>query len=436
MTTFAPTAPAVAPPDPSKHVNFTLGMVLGVDDFTQEFGYLSARDRWIVRDLIGYGVVSGLRVTIDDPTADNPRVMVAPGVAATPSGRLLCIAPAQCAQLLDWVRANRDDVERNASPPPDAARLYVVACYRECPVDDVPIPGEPCRSEEDLMAPSRMQDSFQLELRLDAPEQLEEDSIRDFVQWLSAVPVVEGATENLDDFLTDLRTAGAEQSPPESPPDYLVGSPPAGLVIPRERAGEFLRAAFEVWTTELRPQWRTSIPGCDCGCGEPANVHGNDADCVLLGEIDVSLVYDLDGEVFLDSVSPPVVDTSRRPTILPVRMLQEWMLRGLEPADGGMLASATVEADGTVVDAENAAVTQLDDRLFHFGVEGFDPARHSVSALPFGAIAEGAHVVELIAADDPDLPALSPPEDGFVIRFQHADGSVPTTRFTVAVSAR
>ena len=50
------------PPDPTKHVNYTLGMILGVDEFTQEFAYLSERDRWAVRDLAGYGTL-----TVDPP---------------------------------------------------------------------------------------------------------------------------------------------------------------------------------------------------------------------------------------------------------------------------------------------------------------------------------------------------------------------------------
>ena len=45
MDTFVPQVAAASAPDPSKHVNFTLGMVLGVDDFTQEFAYLSGRER-------------------------------------------------------------------------------------------------------------------------------------------------------------------------------------------------------------------------------------------------------------------------------------------------------------------------------------------------------------------------------------------------------
>ncbi len=47
MTSFASVAASAgaAALDPTKHVNYTLGMVLGVDDFTQEFAYLSHRDR-------------------------------------------------------------------------------------------------------------------------------------------------------------------------------------------------------------------------------------------------------------------------------------------------------------------------------------------------------------------------------------------------------
>ncbi len=87
MTTFTSVSlPQIAPPDPSKHVDYQMGMVLGVDDFVQEFAYSSGRDKRIVRDLIGYGVVSGLRVTIDVGTATGPQVQVAPGELVTPSG--------------------------------------------------------------------------------------------------------------------------------------------------------------------------------------------------------------------------------------------------------------------------------------------------------------------------------------------------------------
>ena len=59
--------------DPTQHVNYAKGMVLGVDDFRQEFAYLSGRDQWLVRDAIGYGTASGLHVFVESDGADGPR---------------------------------------------------------------------------------------------------------------------------------------------------------------------------------------------------------------------------------------------------------------------------------------------------------------------------------------------------------------------------
>ena len=92
---------STAAPDPAKHVNYNLGMVLGVDDFTQEFAYLSGRDQWIVRDLIGYGTARGLKVIAEDDSVKGPRVVVEPGVAVSPGGQMICVPTAQCAYLRD-----------------------------------------------------------------------------------------------------------------------------------------------------------------------------------------------------------------------------------------------------------------------------------------------------------------------------------------------
>src|SRR5436189_3693569 len=97
MKTFMPrVSPADATPDPSKHVNYTLGMVLGVDDFKQEFAYLSGRDRWLARDLIGYGTVWGLDVRLE-PSAGGVRGHVPPGTAPGPAGPLIRVGSGQCA---------------------------------------------------------------------------------------------------------------------------------------------------------------------------------------------------------------------------------------------------------------------------------------------------------------------------------------------------
>jgi hypothetical protein len=436
MTAFAaPALPAVAPPDPTKHVNYTLGMVLGVADFRQAHSYLAGRDRWILRDLIGYGVAWGLGVSID-----AAQVAVEPGVAVAPSGEMICVSPRQCADLAAWVSANRDEIERRLSPPTSELRLAVVVCYRECPTDDVPIPGEPCRTEEELMAPSRLTDGFLLELRFEPPPEPEEEAIRDFVGWLRQIPFVDGSGGDVGAFLADLRAA-IEGLAAFSPPHELVfGSPPLGLVIPRDRAAEFIRAAFDLWCTELRPRARVIVPGGDRGCGGPT---GEGSDCVLLGEVLLPLVYDATtGELLLDDAKPATVDTRRRTTLLHLRMLEEWVLSGAEAqgaAGAGVVAAASVRADGTVAFARNATVTSLpvaQGALFHLGIAGFDPGRpHVVSGLPFGSTGDAvAHTVEVIPLDDPGLPPL--PGPGVVVRLQRPDGNAPTAGFAVEVVAR
>src|SRR5579863_8199507 len=164
--TNQPPANQLAPPDPTKHVNYTMGMVLGVDDFVQEFSYLSSRNEWMARDLAGYGTVWGLQVSVDT-TAGATRLMVSPGVAVSPSGQMIRVTPAQCASLNDWFASRTADVQKNASGSPSAetVSLYLTLSYRACPTDAIPIPGEPCRTQDETMAASRWQDEFDLELR-------------------------------------------------------------------------------------------------------------------------------------------------------------------------------------------------------------------------------------------------------------------------------
>src|SRR5215467_14596781 len=89
--------------DPTRHVNFAKGMVLGVDDFRQEFAYLAGRDQWLSRDGIGYGTLSGLRVFTESSGAEGSRLHVTAGSALVPSGKLVCVEADQCAVLNKWL---------------------------------------------------------------------------------------------------------------------------------------------------------------------------------------------------------------------------------------------------------------------------------------------------------------------------------------------
>lgn len=347
--------------DPTQHVNFAKGMVLGVDDFRQEFAYLSGRDQWLVRDAIGYGTLSGLRVFFEMDGTDGPRLHVTAGSAFVPSGRQVCVGADQCAVINKWL-AKPENARLVAgmvngpgigSPPLTSATisLYLTLCYRDCLTRKVPVPGEPCRSDDELMADSRVADDFRLELREHPPAQVEEDALRDFVRWLRAnVQVVETSPPAFGDdaaWMEALRPAAqawfdaVSLSPPLSPPasastlgDFLVDLGPVNLTIRPEQLCDFLRVAFRFWVTELRPLWTARR------CHREMT---KDQDCVLLARVEFDVVW-VGGSptgVWAIAGSPIAmrIDETARPVLVHQRLLQEWMLCGCDCAAHGLAAA-------------------------------------------------------------------------------------------------
>lgn len=344
--------------DLTKHVNYTSGMILGVDDFTQEFAYLAGRNRWLARDALGYGTISGLSVQIEKDAEKGFRVLVQPGVAISPRGQLICVPAAQCAYLNQWLAA-ADAKELNkrirhdtgsppvSSPPIDSElTLYVTLCYRDCLMDEVPIPGEPCRNEAELTEASRVKDDFSLELRFEAPKQSEENAVRKFVEQLKQIKITEsGSSTPLDKFIKTVRDEWhASSSPP-------VTSPSEVLQIHTSDFCDYLRAAFRLWVTELRNESSDRETGCALEMTGANKIE----DCVLLAELRVPL----------ESVSPgwKVSDTEeiernekKRPFLLHLRMLQEWMLCGLSRTEVTNLPITSPHFP-----TEHGALTGLDD---------------------------------------------------------------------------
>ena len=104
-----------------------------------------------------------------------------------------------------------------------------------------------------------------------------------------------------------------------SPIDFLYGSPPSTLFIPRSQVCEWLRAAFGLWVTELRPLWQSaaSVRGCTS--------QTDYEDCLLLADVDVPVLrFGVDWSV--DPAREAVINSDRRPFLLHLRMLQEWLL--------------------------------------------------------------------------------------------------------------
>lgn len=322
--------------DLTKHVNFTAGMILGVDDFTQEFAYLAGRDRWLARDLSGYGTISGLSVRIEEDAEKGFRVMIESGVAVSPRGQLICVPAAQCAYLNQWLAAAKPEdlleyIKRGDAPtsPPfsspsfaegDEITLYATLCYRDCLTDKVPIPGEPCRSEDELTAASRIKDDFSLELRFEPPKQSEEKAVRDFVEYLKQIEIIDsGASTPLEDFTQAIRERWLNA--PASPP--VLASPPFDLQIHTDDLREYTRAAFRLWTTDLRNFLSDRKTGCAAEMTGGAEL----ADCVLLAELRVPLTPLASGWKVSDTDAVEINETNR-PFLLHLRMLQEWMLGG------------------------------------------------------------------------------------------------------------
>ena len=364
MTTFAAPGLDVKVPDPCKHVNYTLGMVLGVDDFNQEFAYTHAKLHLLARDALGYGTLTGLRVT-QDGTAKGPRITVTAGAALLPPGQLVCVKTAQCGFVNDWLAAHKAEMPALLGSPVNATLpLYLTLCYRDCPVDPVPIPGEPCRSESELMAPSRLADDFILEFRTRPPDQREEDLLREFVAWMRALTFgTTGPFATVEQFVAALRASVQEgpASPPASPLSsplaapgihFVFGSPLTSLVLDRALAGAYYRAAFRIWTTEIRPKVLASCcePIASCGCGDKGGVPSPDQ-CLLLARIDVPVVNIGGGEWRADDTKTPVLDESRRPILVSLRLLEEWGLgvSGGAAAPGGtaLVAAGIAGAGGT-----------------------------------------------------------------------------------------
>jgi hypothetical protein len=351
---FAPAPDAAL--DPNQRVNFTFGMVLGVDDFRQEHAWLAERDERALRELIGYGAITGLNVTTVI-SGTQVEVRVAPGLALLPDGKLVGIAASQCARLDEWLTGPGKPAATQSGP----ASVYVVLRHVETTGTPVPIPGEPCRDESALLADSRIADSFTLDFSWTPPAQTEDNALRIFTTWLRRVEIRSAPVPEMS--LADFQAAveaqvtaaianaaaafshpplaetprpnpdpgggSGDSSPPGSPPDGSPpGSPPdasppgTGLVIPREHYAAYVNAAFDVWVRRLRT-------GLMAHFGPVPKAEDSAEAGLLLAAIDIGL--DAGNLLFPAApASPAVARWLGRAQLVHLRLLQEWLITSIE----------------------------------------------------------------------------------------------------------
>lgn len=418
-------------PNPMMHVNFVKGMVLGADDYRQEFAYLSNGYQWAIRELIGYGTASGLAVKIEDDGSNGPRIQVSPGAAVPPSGRMICVGAPQCGWINDWLAkpevakelANRLTEGSPPASPPDIGRIdaYLTLCFRDCAVLPVPIPGEPCRSDDELMTPSRIADDYVLSLQFDPPEQSEADAIAQLVAWIDTVELVDQVSppaapaDEEKSWAEALRqlfgTTGEGEPDLASPPlaSSPPSSPPEPLIVAEDRYDDFLKHAFRIWVTEIRPTVMARR------CGTPAD----DADdCLLLARLGIPVLREgneADRGWQVDGGKDDIeVDESRRPLIAPLHLVQTvlGMAVGADeelgsPPQGepgpegpqGVAATVTIGAVSTLPPGTLATVTNVGTNsaaVLDFGIPQGQPgdtttgsaatvAVGTVTALPAGS---------------------------------------------------
>lgn len=330
--------------DPHKRVRHFTGLVMGEEEFRQEQLYFMARDELHQRGLHGYGVVSGLGVSVrTNADTGHPEVVVAAGMAVNPRGESICVPRAQCGDLNEWLEGNRDELL--GSPPallPGSSTLYLVLCARDCDTDSVPVLGDPCRTLEDATAASRTADDFEICLRLEPPQQLEEEAVRELGESLRSIEISDAggglSPGELADLVRDLVPSG---SPPQvGRIDPGAGSPPVTLRLHPDDAAEALAAAYRVWIQEVRPALNPETGACEI----PRDA--DDGRCVLLACLEVG--YD-DGAEGLEVSGDVDVDSSCGPMLVQTRLLQEMLLAGLccpvlSPLLGSPAAGGTPDA--------------------------------------------------------------------------------------------
>jgi hypothetical protein len=328
------------PDDPYTSVNYTFGMLLGVDDFETEQGYHRGKMRLHNAWLHGAGVVWGLGVSLD---SSNCQVRVDPGLALDGAGHELHLDAAACLNLGAWWEANFTDFGDTAdgdaavgdAPSPATFDAHIEASFKTCLSRQVPALASTCEGGGSETAYSRAEETIVLTLK---PGLATRPAGR--YHRLRVLLGLEPATADDTDVSDELSTLAG------LPPDQR----PAALLAAFERF-----AALD--TIDLHP--------ASASDAEPSPLEPTlDTDPIVLANLaDIELTRDAGGGWTLGGGT---VDTGVRPSHVATETIQELTCAGalaLAPTGAAPTSfSAVALADTTLT---LTATASLDSRTVH-----------------------------------------------------------------------
>ncbi len=287
---------------------------------------------------------------------DDLEVRVEPGIALDQHGRPVVVRAAQCARIGSWLASEENAAAADGRPSPLDAHLgpsgdltlYVVAEYNSCLDALVPLPGNPCGQDDDVMAASRVRDSWTLGFRWDPPVMAQWDGVREVADLLNRIEFHDGSPIETDELVIAAHVRALVSGAP------VPAMPmPVVPVLPRTGGRAALDRLLTIWVTEVRP---TLAPDLIEPSGDGA---------ILLSTITVVPAQPFaTNDPRITAFADP--DDEGRPYLAPTQLIQELVAMG-----GG----ATTVIAGSPPEVVNAA-TLID--LASLTETGVGPARRLV----------------------------------------------------------
>jgi hypothetical protein len=169
ISPLAPADPVAALPVPER-VNYATGVMLDAIDFQDEQTYHRGRQAALLRHLIGFGTLGGLRVTPPAAGDTDLQLRVEAGIAVDRLGRLMQLDTPQCIRLAAWF-ANQTTADLRAAtqrapraPAPVAVMADVFMASGTCARGKTPAFAAGPFDALDAVIPARLAENPSLEL--------------------------------------------------------------------------------------------------------------------------------------------------------------------------------------------------------------------------------------------------------------------------------